>query len=103
MIGFGPRRVVKFALVFQDIDEDQVRAPWKPYFGLVEHTEGMLFTGAPVVVDMPARYFWNGAYYRQHGLEPGRLYAGPAAPKFLEIWMSSLSPAERLVAFRHRT
>lgn len=90
MIGFEPGRVVKFALVFQGIDEDQVRALWKPYFDMVEHTEGVSFTEAPVVVDMPARHFWDGAYYRQH--LPNRIIQDdrPGAPRDNVFWSGSL-------------
>ena len=54
-----PNRTLRVGMVFQAISEEQARAVWKPFFDWVGSTPGLSLEGAPTIIALPARAFWD--------------------------------------------
>lgn len=63
--GTGNR--MEFTMLFQGIDEGAARAAWAPFFDFVAaHEEDYRMEAPFVVLAVPGRRFWDGAFWRAH-------------------------------------
>ncbi len=60
----GGRRL-HLSMVFQGLDQAQARAAWEPFFAWVRARPEYTF-GEPNVVAIPARHFWDPAFFKKY-------------------------------------
>ena len=75
--------VLQLTLLFQDLDENQVRALWTPFFDWVRAHPKLHFREKERVLLIPARHFWDYDYLRIH-LPDVKMIADmrPSAPPY---------------------
>jgi len=69
----GGRRL-HLSMVFQGLDQAQARAVWEPFFAWARARKEYSFD-EPTVLAIPARHFWDPAFFRQHA--PGLMAMDP--------------------------
>jgi FAD/FMN-containing dehydrogenase len=58
-------RRLQLSMVFQGLSGEQARAVWEPFFAWVRARKEYTFE-APKVVAIPARHFWDPAFFKQY-------------------------------------
>ncbi|WP_226579207.1 FAD-binding oxidoreductase [Acuticoccus sediminis] len=103
---FRPDNRLRISMLFSDIDEDEARAVWEPFFARVRGDGALRLGSEPVVVALPGRSFWDpevlsampGVVLRdtQPGAPPDRIYwagnaveAGKVTHGFGSVWLRS--------------
>jgi FAD/FMN-containing dehydrogenase len=83
---FSGDNTVDVSMVFQDLDEAGARRAWAPLIDWVRGQAGCTFDQPFKVVTLPARHFWDAAYFREHA--PGFMVCDPrpGAPAHHAMW-----------------
>ena len=58
-------RRLHLSMVFQGLDGDKAREVWEPFFAWVRARKEYTF-GEPTIVAIPARHFWDPAFFRKY-------------------------------------
>jgi len=89
-IHFGAGPQISIFMLFQGLTQAQAEQAWAPLFGWVTaRSADYTFTQQPVILAVPARDFWNVAWYEQFAPEvvvPDNL---PGAPKDYYYWATN--------------
>src|SRR5262249_21771652 len=89
-IHFGAGPQISIFMLFQGLTQAQAEQAWAPLFGWVTaRSADYTFTQQPVILAVPARDFWNVAWYEQFAPQvvvPDNL---PGAPKDYYYWATN--------------
>ncbi|WP_322402932.1 FAD-binding oxidoreductase [Massilia luteola] len=85
-ISFHGDNTVDVSMVFQDLDEAGAARAWAPLLDWLRGRGDYTFEKPFKVMALPARHFWDAAFYREHA--PGFMVADPrpGAPAHHVIW-----------------
>jgi FAD/FMN-containing dehydrogenase len=85
-ISFHGDNTVDVSMVFQDLDEADAARAWAPLLDWLRGRDDYTFEKPFKVMALPARHFWDAAFYREHA--PGFMVADPrpGAPAHHVIW-----------------
>ena len=85
-IVFNGDNTVDVSMVFQDLDEAGAAQAWAPLLDWLRGHPGYTFDKPFKVMALPARHFWDAAFYREHA--PGFMVSDPrpSAPAHHVIW-----------------
>lgn len=59
---------LRISMVFQDLDQARARAAWAPFLDWVRADKDYDFKDLTIAA-IPARRFWDAAFYEQHGID----------------------------------
>ncbi|WP_317203929.1 FAD-binding oxidoreductase [Janthinobacterium sp.] len=92
-IAFNSDNVVNISLVFQGLSEEQATLLWAPFVEWVRARPEYTFESPLKCLAMPARHFWDAAFFAQHA--PGLMLADarPGAPAHHAQWKGDLDEA----------
>ena len=65
-IRFSSRNVLVLSMVFQGLTQPEVEKIWAPFFEWVRSRPEYRFDEGPLIVDIPARHFWDAQYFKDH-------------------------------------
>jgi FAD/FMN-containing dehydrogenase len=85
-ITFNGDNTVDVSMVFQDLDEAAAARAWAPLLDWLRGHDEYTFDKPFKAMALPARHFWDAAFYREHA--PGLMVADPrpGAPAHHVIW-----------------
>lgn len=84
---FRSGRLLQLSMVFQGMDQAQAAAIWAPFVDWVGQHEGCSFEQPFQTISVPARHFWDAAYFRTHDLAGLMLPDDrPGAPRDHVFW-----------------
>jgi FAD/FMN-containing dehydrogenase len=85
-IVFNGDNTVDVSMVFQDVDEAGAAQAWAPLLDWLHGQAGYTFDKPFQAMALPARHFWDAAFYREHA--PGFMVSDPrpGAPAHHVIW-----------------
>jgi FAD/FMN-containing dehydrogenase len=85
-ITFNGDNTVDVSMVFQDLDEAAAARAWAPLLDWLRGHDEYTFDKPFKSMALPARHFWDAAFYREHA--PGFMVADPrpGAPAHHVIW-----------------
>jgi FAD/FMN-containing dehydrogenase len=63
---FQPGNTLRISMVFQGLDRHRAANLWRPFFDWVSASPQDFSLEPPVIVDVPARQFWNAAYIKKN-------------------------------------
>lgn len=63
---FRGDNVLRLAMVFQGLSQQQAQATWQPFLDWVHASDDYRFVKPPQILALPARHFWDAEYFRQH-------------------------------------
>jgi FAD/FMN-containing dehydrogenase len=59
-VAFGPRNTFRSSMVFHGLDRNEATQLWQPFFDALKSApQDYTFTSEPLVIDIPARHFWD--------------------------------------------
>ena len=59
-VGFGPRNMFRSSMVFHGLDRNAAMQVWQPFFDALKSApQDYAFVSEPLVIDIPARHFWD--------------------------------------------
>ena len=61
-----PGNTLRISMVFQGIDRQQAANVWHPFFDWVSASPQDFSFESPVIIDIPARQFWNADYMKKN-------------------------------------
>ncbi len=96
-VSFRPDNTLSIRMVFQGMDRRQAARVWEPFFQwMAAAPEHLKVTSPTVVVDIPARHFWDPEHLRRM---PGLVISDdrPGAPPGNIFWASTLDEAGQLL------
>jgi FAD/FMN-containing dehydrogenase len=70
-VAFRGDNVLHLSMVFQGIGQKEAEAAWAPFLDWVRARKEYTFSSPVKIFALPARHFWDGAWFRQHA--PGLL------------------------------
>ena len=92
-IGFNTDNTVDVAMVFQGLNQQQAEAAWAPLLAWLGERPEYTLEQPFRAVTLPARHFWNLAFFKQHA--PGFMLADerPGAPAHHGVWKGDAADA----------
>jgi FAD/FMN-containing dehydrogenase len=92
-VSFHGDRRIEISMVFQGLDAEAARRVWEPLVAWVRARPGCAFERELKVMEVPARHFWDAAYFRQHA--PGLMVGDdrPGADSAHAAWAGDLEQA----------
>ncbi|MGH7557668.1 MAG: FAD-dependent oxidoreductase [Gemmatimonadota bacterium] len=97
-IGFRPDNTVWIQMVFQGLDRRQAEELWQPLFDwLASAPQDYSWEEPPLIVDLPARHFWDPEFLRQNA--PHFILADdrPDAPEGNIFWAGNRGEAGQVL------
>ena len=94
IVKFRPDNTLEIGMVFQGLDQTTAAAVWKPFFDWVAASPAdFTITMPPMILAVPARYFWDAAALKQNA--PAVILSDdrPNAPAENIFWRSNLGEA----------
>ena len=59
-VAFGPRNIFRSSMVFHGLDRNAATEIWQPFLDALKSApQDYTFTSEPLVIDIPARHFWD--------------------------------------------
>lgn len=91
IVRFRPNNTLDVSMVFQGIDQAAATAVWQPFVDELRAAPGDFnLTLPPIIVALPARYFWDAAFLKQNAPQVVMSDNRPGAPSDNIFWASNL-------------
>ncbi|MQA38971.1 FAD-dependent oxidoreductase [Rugamonas aquatica] len=92
-IGFNTDNTMDVSMVFQGLNQQQAEAAWAPFLAWLRERPEYAFDKPFRALALPARQFWNVAFFKQHA--PGFMVADerPGAPAHHGVWKGDAAEA----------
>jgi FAD/FMN-containing dehydrogenase len=81
---------VELSMVFQGIGREQALATWQPLVDWVRSRDDCAFDKPLDAIALPARHFWDAAFFRAHAPQFQRADDRPGAPESHVAWAGDL-------------
>jgi FAD/FMN-containing dehydrogenase len=88
---------LEIGLEFQGLEEEQVRALWRPFLGWLEAASENITTTAPLIRSAPGRYRWDPEFFRANAPQAVKQDDRPGAPPDNIFWAANLAEAGHFI------
>jgi FAD/FMN-containing dehydrogenase len=85
-IAFRGERSMQVTMVFQGLDQAEAEAVWAPFVAWVKARPAYTFLKPLQAMAMPARHFWDAAFFREHAPDLIVSDARDGAPRDHILW-----------------
>ena len=104
-VAFGPRNIFRSSMVFHGLDRSAATQLWQPFFDALKSApQDYTFSSEPLVIDIPARHFWDPETLKKlpgavvaddrHGAPAGNIFwagdrdqAGQVLHGYESVWL----------------
>ena len=87
-VGFRDGDTLKISMVFQGLTQEQAQQTWQPFLDWVKARPEYSIVEPVQTIALPARHFWDAAFFREHAPQYIVPDDRPGAPAHHMIWRS---------------
>ena len=85
-VGFRDGDTLKISMVFQGLTQEQAQQTWEPFLSWVKARPEYSIVEPVQTIALPARHFWDAAFFREHAPQYIVPDDRPGAPAHHMIW-----------------
>jgi len=85
-VAFRDGDALRIAMVFQGLTEEQARQTWAPFLAWVKERPEYSIVEPLEIIALPARHFWDAAFFREHAPQYIVPDDRPGAPAHHMLW-----------------